>query len=63
MKGTKDVDVAWEKKVDINKKRFEKLFTYSCDATKDWNISSMDFNSWNPDLLVACYGGFEVEKT
>jgi hypothetical protein len=23
----------------------------------------MDFNSWNPDLLVACYGGFEVEKT
>ena len=47
-----------EKKVDINKKRFEKLFTYRCEDTKDWNISSIDLNPYNPDLLVACYGGF-----
>lgn len=51
-----------EKKRNINEKRFEKLFTYTCDKTKGRNISSIDINPFNSDLIVACYGGFEVEK-
>jgi len=51
-----------EKKVDINEKRFEKLFTYSCEKTKNKNISAVDLNPLNPDLLVACYGGYCVEQ-
>jgi hypothetical protein len=60
-KKKKSDDNQEEEKKEIKAKRFEKLFTYSCEKTKGMNISSMDINPFNPDLIVSTYGRFEVE--
>ena len=46
----------------INKVMVKKLFTYSCNDTKGRNVSGLDWNKANPDLLAATYGEFESIK-
>lgn len=46
----------------INKVMIKKLFTYKCESTNDRNVSGMDWNKANPDLLASSYGEFEPIK-
>jgi len=39
------------------------LFKFSCDKVEGRNISCMDFNSANPDLLAVGYGEFDMDNT
>ena len=61
-KKKKDLEDEDEEQKEIPSKRFENLFTYKCEETDGMNISSIDINSLNKDLLVATYGGFSVEN-
>jgi len=40
----------------------KKLFTYSCDKTAKKNISAVDLNPLNPDLLVVSSSGIKVDQ-
>ncbi|CAI2382805.1 unnamed protein product [Moneuplotes crassus] len=42
--------------------RLKPLFTFECDFTKDMNITCMDFNKANPDLLAVAYGEYDMNK-
>jgi len=43
--------------------RLNLLFKFECDFTKDRNITCMDFNKTNPDLLAVAYGEFDMNET
>ena len=42
--------------------RLEHLFKFECDITEGRNISGMDLNSVNPDLLAVSYGEFDMDS-
>ena len=39
------------------------LFKYQCDLTDGRNITCMDFNKTNPDLLAVAYGEYDMNQT
>lgn len=43
--------------------RLKPLFKFQCDITDDRNITCMDFNKTNPDLLAVAYGEYDMNKT
>lgn len=43
--------------------RVKPLFKFECDFTKNRNITCMDFNKTNPDLLAVAYGEYDMNKT
>lgn len=43
--------------------RLKPLFKFECDFTKDRNITCMDFNKTNPDLLAVAYGEYDMNRT
>ena len=45
-----------------NTPMLKKLFTYACKDTKDRNVSGIDWNRNNPDLLAASHGEFDSIK-
>lgn len=42
--------------------RLKPLFRFECDFTKDRNITCMDFNKMNHDLLAVGYGEYDMNK-
>lgn len=42
--------------------RLKPLFKFECDFTKGRNITCMDFNKTNADLLAVAYGEFDMNK-
>ncbi|NWU73046.1 WDR78 protein, partial [Pterocles burchelli] len=42
--------------------RLEWLWSYTCDLTKGYSVSSMAWNKANPDLLAVGYGAFDFKE-
>ncbi|XP_013369893.1 PREDICTED: WD repeat-containing protein 78 [Chinchilla lanigera] len=59
-----------EEEIEINTEQstipanLERLWSFSCDLTKGLNVSSLAWNTTNPDLLAVGYGhfGFKEQK-
>jgi WD40 repeat protein len=43
--------------------RLKPLFKFECEFTRDRNITCMDFNKTNPDLLAVAYGEYDMNRT
>jgi hypothetical protein len=56
-------EVAEKEKEDPDAVRLKHLFKFECDVTEGRNISCMDFNMANPDLLAVAYGEFDMDET
>ena len=39
------------------------MFKFGCDVTDGRQVSCMDFNEANPDLLAVAYGEFDMDST
>lgn len=39
------------------------LFKFECDVTENRQVSCMDINSANPDLVAVGYGEFDIDCT
>jgi hypothetical protein len=58
----KDEDVDKEKE-DENKVSLKPLFKFECDITDGRQVSCIDINSVNPDLVAVAYGEFDIDCT
>jgi hypothetical protein len=39
------------------------LFKFDCDITEGRQVSCIDINSANPDLIAVAYGEFDIDCT
>jgi len=52
-----------EEEFNPDKINLKPLFKFTCDKVEGRNISCMDFNTANPDLLAVGYGEFDMDNT
>jgi hypothetical protein len=50
-------------KEDENAVSLKLLFKFECDITEGRQVSCMDINSANPDLVAVGYGEFDIDCT
>ena len=62
-KEEKKVEEEKEVKEDEDAITLTHLFKFECDITKERQISCIDINVVNPDLIAVGYGEFDVDAT
>nr|XP_046249819.1 dynein axonemal intermediate chain 4-like isoform X3 [Scatophagus argus] len=57
-----DQEVSGEGEDSSSSPTLERLWAFSCELTRRWNVTSMALNKENPDILAVGYGGFDFSS-